>query len=36
MDRLSPELKPTSSNSYFYKRHDEHDGFKEAVKGKEG
>lgn len=35
MDRLSPELKPASSNSYFYKRHDEHDGFKEAVNRKE-
>ncbi|GKZ86414.1 hypothetical protein AnigIFM56816_001642 [Aspergillus niger] len=33
IDRLSPELRPTGTGStaYFYKRHDENDGFKEAV-----
>ncbi|KAG2012724.1 hypothetical protein GB937_006809 [Aspergillus fischeri] len=33
IDRLSPELRPSSSgsNSYFYKRHDENDGYQEAV-----
>ncbi|EAW07620.1 eukaryotic translation initiation factor 4E [Aspergillus clavatus NRRL 1] len=33
LERLSPELRPTSSgpNSYFYKRHDENDGYHEAV-----
>ncbi|GLB06188.1 hypothetical protein AtubIFM57258_001485 [Aspergillus tubingensis] len=33
IDRLSPELRPTGTGStaYFYKRHDENEGFQEAV-----
>ena len=33
LDRLSPELRPTGtgSNAYFYKRHDENEGYHEAV-----
>ncbi|PGH11283.1 hypothetical protein AJ80_07182 [Polytolypa hystricis UAMH7299] len=31
IQRLSPDLRPPSDRSYFYKRHDEHEGFKEAV-----
>ncbi|KAE8149402.1 translation initiation factor eIF 4e-like domain-containing protein [Aspergillus avenaceus] len=33
LDRLSPELRPTGtgSNAYFYKRHDENEGFQDAV-----
>ncbi|PLB43665.1 putative translation initiation factor eIF4E [Aspergillus steynii IBT 23096] len=33
LDRLSPDLRPTGSgsNSYFYKRHDENEGYQEAV-----
>ncbi|KAL2005999.1 hypothetical protein VTN00DRAFT_9653 [Thermoascus crustaceus] len=31
LDRLSPELRPAGTNSYFYKRHEEHDGFQKAV-----
>ncbi|KAJ9273227.1 hypothetical protein DTO212C5_812 [Paecilomyces variotii] len=31
IDRLSPELRPAGGNSYFYKRHDEHDGYQQAV-----
>ncbi|KAE8358306.1 translation initiation factor eIF 4e-like domain-containing protein [Aspergillus caelatus] len=33
LDRLSPELRPTGtgSNAYFYKRHDENEGYQEAV-----
>jgi len=34
IERLSPELRPTSSRSYFYKRHDEHEGFKDAVEAR--
>ena len=29
--RLSPELRPTGSSTFFYKRHDEHEGFQQAV-----
>lgn len=33
LDRLSPDLRPTGSgsNAYFYKRHDENEGYQEAV-----
>ncbi|KAL1865558.1 hypothetical protein Plec18167_009371 [Paecilomyces lecythidis] len=31
IDRLSPELRPAGASSYFYKRHDEHDGYQQAV-----
>ncbi|KAL2221053.1 translation initiation factor eIF 4e-like domain-containing protein [Thermoascus aurantiacus ATCC 26904] len=31
IERLSPELRPTGTNSYFYKRHAEHDGYQQAV-----
>ncbi|EGD88941.1 hypothetical protein H112_03857 [Trichophyton rubrum D6] len=31
LQRLSPELRPTAEKSYFYKRHDEHDGYQAAV-----
>lgn len=31
IDRLSPELRPSGTNSYFYKRHDEHDGYQQAI-----
>ncbi|KAL5342320.1 translation initiation factor eIF 4e-like domain-containing protein [Aspergillus crustosus] len=33
LNRLSPNLRPNDSspNSYFYKRHDENEGYKEAV-----
>jgi hypothetical protein len=31
INRLSPELRPTGSSTYFYKRHDEHEGFRQAV-----
>ncbi|OJD10801.1 hypothetical protein AJ78_08286 [Emergomyces pasteurianus Ep9510] len=31
LKRLSPDLRPSSSRSYFYKRHDEHEGFKTAL-----
>ncbi|KAK2739810.1 hypothetical protein FQN55_009131 [Onygenales sp. PD_40] len=34
IERLSPDLRPTSSRSYFYKRHDEHEGYKAAVEAK--
>ena len=34
IERLSPELRPTSSRTYFYKRHDEHEGFKDAVESR--
>ncbi|PYH99311.1 translation initiation factor eIF4e [Aspergillus ellipticus CBS 707.79] len=35
LDRLSPELRPTGtgSNAYFYKRHDENEGYQEALDG---
>lgn len=36
IQRLSPELRPTSSRSYFYKRHDEHEGYQAAVEAKLG
>ncbi|KAL3480390.1 translation initiation factor eIF 4e-like domain-containing protein [Aspergillus californicus] len=38
LNRLSPNLRPTDPgpNSYFYKRHDENDGYKEAVERYEG
>ena len=29
--RLGSDVLPTSSNSYFYKKHSEHEGYKEAV-----
>ncbi|KAL5366356.1 translation initiation factor eIF 4e-like domain-containing protein [Aspergillus floccosus] len=34
LDRLSPELRPAGSgaNSYFYKRHEDNDGYHEAVR----
>ncbi|OAX79593.1 hypothetical protein ACJ72_06083 [Emergomyces africanus] len=31
LKRLSQDLRPSSSRSYFYKRHDEHEGFKAAI-----
>lgn len=32
LERLSPDLRPTGpTRSYFYKRHDEHEGFQAAV-----
>ncbi|OJD22463.1 hypothetical protein ACJ73_06188 [Blastomyces percursus] len=31
LQRVSPYLRPASAQSYFYKRHDEHEGFKAAV-----
>lgn len=31
IERLSPELRPSSTKTYYYKRHDEHDGFQGAV-----
>jgi hypothetical protein len=31
INRLSPELRPAGSNTYFYKRHDEHEGYRQAV-----
>lgn len=33
ISRLSPELRPTgtSATSYFYRRHDENEGYQEAV-----
>ncbi|KAL1969308.1 hypothetical protein VTN77DRAFT_9500 [Rasamsonia byssochlamydoides] len=36
IERLSPELRPTGTNSYFYKRHEEHDGFRQAVEAAAG
>ncbi|PGH33116.1 hypothetical protein GX50_04100 [[Emmonsia] crescens] len=36
LERLSADLRPLSTRSYFYKRHDEHEGFKAAVEGKGG
>lgn len=33
LERLSPELRPTSSGEYYYKKHSEHEGWKEAVAG---
>ncbi|EER24862.1 hypothetical protein D8B26_007427 [Coccidioides posadasii str. Silveira] len=32
IERLSPELRPASSKTYYYKRHDEHDGYEAAMK----
>jgi hypothetical protein len=34
IERLSPHLRPTSSHSYFYKRHDEHEGYTDAVEAR--
>jgi hypothetical protein len=31
VSRLSPELRPTGPNTFFYKRHNEHEGFRQAV-----
>ncbi|KAI1941388.1 hypothetical protein LOZ66_001904 [Ophidiomyces ophidiicola] len=31
IERLSPELRPLSTKTYYYKRHDEHDGFEAAI-----
>ncbi|KAA8651894.1 hypothetical protein EYZ11_009466 [Aspergillus tanneri] len=31
LDRLSPDLRPTGSKTYFYKRHEENEGYREAV-----
>jgi hypothetical protein len=31
IDRLSPELRPQGGNSYFYKRHEEHEGYQQAI-----
>ncbi|EGC42919.1 translation initiation factor 4E [Histoplasma capsulatum var. duboisii H88] len=36
LERLSPDLRPSSTQSYFYKRHDEHEGFKAAVEENAG
>ncbi|KAL4956714.1 translation initiation factor eIF 4e-like domain-containing protein [Aspergillus filifer] len=38
LNRLSPELRPvdSGSNSFFYKRHDANEGFKEAVERASG
>lgn len=36
LERLSPELKPKSEGEYYYKRHDEHDGWAEAVGNDKG
>jgi hypothetical protein len=33
LERLSPELRPRSSGEYYYKKHSEHEGWKEAVAG---
>ncbi|KAL4888731.1 translation initiation factor eIF 4e-like domain-containing protein [Aspergillus ambiguus] len=35
LDRLSPELRPSGpgANSYFYKRHEDNDGYHQAVQG---
>lgn len=34
IQRLSPDLRPTAERSYFYKRHDEHEGYESAVAAK--
>ncbi|EEH40954.1 translation initiation factor 4E [Paracoccidioides lutzii Pb01] len=34
--RLSPDLRPSSTQSYFYKRHDEHEGYKAALETQDG
>lgn len=31
LERLSPDLRPTSEGEYYYKRHCEHEGWEEAV-----
>ena len=33
LQRLTPELRPRSSGEYYYKKHSEHEGWKEAVAG---
>jgi Eukaryotic initiation factor 4E len=33
LERLSPDLRPRSSGEYYYKKHREHEGWKEAVAG---
>ena len=33
LERLSPELRPRSGGEYYYKKHSEHEGWKEAVRG---
>jgi Eukaryotic initiation factor 4E len=31
LERLSPELRPTSEGEYYYRKHSEHEGWEEAV-----
>ncbi|KAK2745261.1 hypothetical protein FQN57_003956 [Myotisia sp. PD_48] len=31
LERISPHLRPVSTKSYFYKRHDEHEGYHAAI-----
>lgn len=31
IDRLSPELRPAGANTYFYKRHSDHEGYRQAM-----
>lgn len=31
LDRLSPDLRPAGPSTYSYKRHDENDGYQEAM-----
>ena len=33
LERLSPDLRPGSSGEYYYKKHSQHEGWKEAVAG---
>jgi len=33
LERLSPELRPRSKTEYYYKKHSEHEGWEEAVRG---
>ncbi len=31
LERLSPDLRPRAAGEYYYKKHSEHEGWKEAV-----